>query len=431
MTLAGRKRAQAVPLLAVVALLGLAGCGDDGEPSATDGTANTGSTPATTAGVECPGEPLRFKIIASLTGPLAFAAPARDYEQSVEAALAAINGSCTAGRPLEVEVCDDRSDPNQSTACGREAAGDGTLALFGSVGYFDAGADASGLPAVLTHAATAFDVLNERSFPATSVLTLTMANVSASAGAGARSALFVAADSAQAQSAIPTLTPLADELGVSLDFLLYPPDTTDFTAVAAQIVDRGADAIYIAVPSVVPFLNALAGEGITGEDTLLLSSVDVITTDAIAELGDVAEGLYLVTESTPPQDADNLGVQQMLDEYEAAGIDTDPDDMTTVATRTWSKLHVLAETIGELEPAVRDELDAQDLVNALIARGRIDRPELAGFDLSQPAFPDIEALAPFRVFDDEAMLVRVEDGRYRTVSDFTDVRQSFEIDLDD
>lgn len=428
MKLLGRSAAPTAALLAVLAMTGLIACGaDDDEPSG--GPSDATTTGPGEAAVECPGAPLRFTIIASLTGPLAFAAPARDYEESVQAALHAINGSCTAGRPVEVEICDDRSDPNESTTCGREAAEDRTLAIFGSIGYFDAGADASGLPAVLTHAATAFDVINERSFPATSVLTLTMANVSASAGAGAETALFVAADSAQAQSAAPTLTPLADELGVELDFLLYPPDTTDFTAVAAQIVDRDPDAIYIAVPSVVPFLNALAAEGISGDDRLLFSSVDVVTGDAIAELGGAAEGIYLVSESATPQDSDNPGIRQMLDEYDAAGITTDPDDMTTVATRTWAKLHILAETLGDLEPAVRDALDGQGLIDALVARGRIDRPELAAFDLSQPAFPDIDALAPFRIFDDEATLLRVTDGRYDTVSDFTDVRESFEIDL--
>ena len=48
--------------------------------------------------------------------------------------------------------------------------------------------------------------------------------------------------------------------------------------------------------------------------------------------------------------------------------------------------------------------------------GPIDRPEEAPFDFSKIAFPDVKSLAAFRIFTRDAMLVRVEDGHYVSVS---------------
>lgn len=426
-----RRSWRSVVLVTCATTMVIGACGDEGE--STDGSgaptrSDAGRATATT--LPCPGEPIRVTTIASLSGPLAFTSTARDYEEATEVALAAVNGSCSAGRPLEVVICDDKSDPNESTACGRDASEDGSIALFGSLGTSDNGANAAELPAVLTRASTAFDVLDPRAYPATSLLTQIMAGVSATAGSGAETQLFVAVDGPAIQSSVQLLTDLAAAFDVALDFLLFPPDTTDFSAVAAQIAERDPDAISLAVPAIVPFLNALAAEGITARDRFITAGVDVVSPDVMEELGDVADGIYMLSDVVPPQDEENPGIQQMLSEYDAAGVGTDPADMSIIATLMWSRIHILAETIGDLEPAARDTLDGQGLADALVARGRIERPELAPFDLSTHAFPDIEALSAYRIFDDEAMVVRAEGGTYVTVTGFADVREPFEIDLD-
>jgi hypothetical protein len=56
-----------------------------------------------------------------MTGPLAFASSVRDVKDSVQAATTAINAACKIHHPLEVIVCDDQSDLNQSTQPGRRA----------------------------------------------------------------------------------------------------------------------------------------------------------------------------------------------------------------------------------------------------------------------------------------------------------------------
>ena len=95
---------------------------------------------------ECPGEPLRFTTIMTVTGPLALPTVAEEMAEGTRAAVEAVNRDCVLGRPLEVIICDDKSDPNEATRCGREAASDGSLALFGQSGNFDTGSAAAGLP---------------------------------------------------------------------------------------------------------------------------------------------------------------------------------------------------------------------------------------------------------------------------------------------
>src|SRR4051812_9746186 len=150
-------RGRSVGALALAAAL-LAGCGSSKD------AANAGGA-ATTTTVPCTGSPLRLTTITGLTGPGAFPSVAPPLQGAYKADQQSVNATCELGRPLEIVVCDDKSDPNQATKCGRDAAGDGSLALFGNAGLYDTGTTAANLPAVLTNGATNFDLTNERSFP--------------------------------------------------------------------------------------------------------------------------------------------------------------------------------------------------------------------------------------------------------------------------
>ncbi len=55
---------------------------------------------------------------------------------------------------------------------------------------------------------------------------------------------------------------------------------------------------------------------------------------------------------------------------------------------------------------------------------------MAPVDFSAPAYPDIEALAPFRLFSRHAMVVHIEDGEYVPVSEFVDVTSAFDMEFD-
>ena len=72
-------------------------------------------------------------------------------------------------------------------------------------------------------------------------------------------------------------------------------------------------------------------------------------------------------------------------------------------------------------------MTSAELVNAMKNAGPINRPEVAPFDFSKVAFPDVKSLAGFRIFSRDAMLVRVENGHYVSVSPFSDVTKPFKL----
>ena len=112
-----------------------------------------------------------------------------------DAALTSINRECSLGRPIEVAICDDSADVNGNLACGREAAEDGSLAILSSVGSFDDGAAASGLPGIFLWGTSAFELTNEQAYSSISGITVGMGGVSAAQAAGAEDFLLVLPDS--------------------------------------------------------------------------------------------------------------------------------------------------------------------------------------------------------------------------------------------
>ena len=61
--------------------------------------------------------------------------------------------------------------------------------------------------------------------------------MSAAAAAGATDMLMVAFDSGETRRFVEQATEIAENLGVSMDSLVFPATTTDFAPVAAQIAD--------------------------------------------------------------------------------------------------------------------------------------------------------------------------------------------------
>jgi hypothetical protein len=398
----------------------LVACGSDG------GSESSGGSTTTT--VPCPGEPIKLTSILSLTGPLVVGSAASGTTDGLEVGLKAVNGTCQLGRPIEVDVCDDKSSPNGATTCGREAASNGSLALFNSTGSFDTGTTAANLPGILGAGASVFDLTNPRAFAPISALTLVVGGASASSAAGAKKALMVSIDQSITRTFMGTAVDVAEDLGVDMDVLWVPPETTDWAPVAAQVAERDPQAIGVALPSMVPFINALSNEGITPADVPIQTAVTLLPPEQIQQLGPKADGIYLVTQVTPPTDSDNAGIKQMKQEFADAGVDLDLESSSPAVVTAWANVHILADILGALPKAELDALDSDSLVDAVKNSAPVDRPEYAPFDFSKNAYPDIAALSSLRLFSREAMVLRVEDGAYRSVTPFGDATKPFELE---
>ncbi len=375
----------------------------------------------------CTGKPLKFTAIVSLTGPLSIPSVSTETKNATAAALKAVNSQCALGRPIAVDLCDDKSDPNTAEQCGLEAKSNGSLALFGSSGAFTNGTSAAQLPGVLTAGGTVFDLLNPDSFSSSSGLTLVLGGAGVAAGLHKKENLLVVVDTSATETFAADAQKVAQGVGVKVQTLFVPPTTTDYAPIAAQVGQANPESVGIILTDPVPFLNALASDGITAKKVPILTAVTLIPPNVLHQLGSVADGMYLLTQQAPPSDTSNPGIQQMLKQLKEAGFPANPNNLSPASTAAWSNVQTLVEILEKLPKSEIATLTSTELVDAMKNAGPIDRPEEAPFDFSTLAFPGIKSLAGFRIFSRDAMLVRVENGHYVSVSGFSDVTKPFKL----
>lgn len=240
---------------------------------------------------------------------------------------------------------------------------------------------------------------------------------------------MVSIDTAATRAFVQTSQQVAQGQNVKLDSLFIPPDTTDFAPVAAQIAERKPSALgLILTTQMVPFFNALADENISPHDIPTFTAVTLMAPEVLHQLRSKADGVYLLTQQAPPSDRDNPGIQQLLKELKDAGFNDNGDDMSPAVTSAWSTVHALVDILKKLPPSEIASLDSAKLVDAMAKAGPINRPEIAPFDFTANAFPDIASLSGFRIYTRDAMVMRVEDGKYVRVSPFSDATKPFKLE---
>jgi ABC-type branched-subunit amino acid transport system substrate-binding protein len=130
---AGRaRRIGAVALAVVLGTAGLAACGgdDDQGGGTSGGSGGAAETSTTAAAPRLTGPPIKTMTVASVNWNGSsypnILATAQLFQKWVN------DHGGIHGRPLEVTVCDDQGDPNQTAACGRKALAEDVVAVVGS-----------------------------------------------------------------------------------------------------------------------------------------------------------------------------------------------------------------------------------------------------------------------------------------------------------
>ena len=231
-----------------------------------------------------------------------------------------------------MDLCDDKSDPNAAEQCGLEAKSNGSLALFGSSGTFTNGTNAAQLPGIFTAGGTLFDLTNPNSFSSTSGLTLVLGGAGVAAGLHKKENLLVVVDTAATETFAADAQKVAQGVGVKVQTLFVPPTTTDYAPIAAQVGQSNPASIGIILTDPVPFMNALAANGITPKKVPMLTAVTLMPPNVLHQLGSVANGMYLLTQQAPPSDSSNPGIQQMLKELKAAGFPANANNLSPAST---------------------------------------------------------------------------------------------------
>lgn len=102
---------------AVIAAIAMAGCGSSDDTTTSGGSTTTGG--ASTSNAAAPkGSPVKLGVVYTSGSPIQNSVNVKAADQAAVQALNDRGG--LAGHPVELVTCDDKGDPNETTACGRK-----------------------------------------------------------------------------------------------------------------------------------------------------------------------------------------------------------------------------------------------------------------------------------------------------------------------
>src|SRR6266545_5719268 len=284
------------------------------------------------------------------------------------------------GRPIQIEICDDRSDPNLAQFCARRLVRDGVIATAASISEFSMVEtpilDAAGIPQVMNEA------LNPEDFTLPSVFLLDGGIFVQMAGGlvgmkrrGLRSLFIVTVDSPPGRGLLQLAGQLLRPAEVALAGQSFiPPAATDLTAYVQAAMESKAEVVFPALPPTmtIPFLLASKR---AGAGYLIMVPYGEFTPRTIALLG----GREAVTENdiefsaVPPLSATERFValrsfQSDMDAQLAAGDQgAAPNGRTGASLVAWLSVQVIARESASLET-----VDAAHLMEALRTKPTVD-----------------------------------------------------------
>lgn len=199
------------------------------------------------------GAPVPVAIITSQTGPLA--AYGEAYINGFEAGLDyATDGTGTVdGRELDIEFLDDAGDPDTAVTLARDVIGQGTQIIAGtaSSGIALALAEQAAQNEILyisgPAAADAITGVNEYTFRSGRQTYQDVATAGTFLGDPAgQSVVVFAQDTAFGQGNVAGVEAVLGSQGATVTSVLAPEDATEFTPFAQQVLNSGADLVFVA-----------------------------------------------------------------------------------------------------------------------------------------------------------------------------------------
>ena len=378
------------------------------EDTAVDTTEAEGDT--TTPAGPASGEPIKIMTIATLESPN-FSVP--QVQTAVEARVNAINeAGGVNGRPLEVEFCNDRFDPNEAAACARRAGEIGAVAVLAGTtpqaqAIFPVLAEA-GIPWVGgSGTAGAIELQDPISYPIIGGSPAMLIGVGrALVEQGGPNVAVITTDNAASQAGSDAVSQGIEVAGGTAQVFPAPLDTVDFSGIVATALATQPDAVAITTPpepapKVVQSLRQAGYQGLIGSPSSLLPPA------SLEALGADAEGVILGYRMVPTTNTENETVAQFLEEIQAQQADVRIDEL---GLNAWTAVNFLADVAGELDTvdgasimAYLDDLPAPIELGSVPPYGSGEAPE---------EFP--------RAVNFVAILGQIQDGQVVQSGDFFD-----------
>ena len=405
---------------------------DTSAPSSAPASSASSASVAESAAVVPQGEPITLMLETSLTGPLS------NYPgvvASVQAAALAVNQNGGIkdpqggeSRPLKIEVCDDKNDPNAAAECGRRAVDEKVLAMVGNESLVGDSympiVSAAGIPSIANFPISKSELTDPLSFPVTNPQVVSLAPATAAKSAGAKSAHIVLLDTPATTAFLSTAKDhITTTLGMEYKGeTLIPPTATDYAPYAAKAVSSGADAIHLGMNGAQAdkMIRAMIDQGLDLKSTIVVQPADFLQPALIDALDGAADGLYLIGTTWPATYTDNKGVAQYNAELDAFGNTTDPRN--GIALAAWVGVHAVADILQGLP-----EITSAALIDALKSAGPLSYEPLAPFDWSTNKITS-GPLANVHVHSDQVIVSRLVGGvLVPVVSGFVPFDKPFEM----
>lgn len=398
-----RFRRGAVALVALSLLVAACGDDDDGAVQAEEpGEQSADGVPADVAGAE--GDPVKIMQILESGG--ATGITYTSYTDGLEIRVDRLNADGgLAGRPVEVEVCETKLDPNIAAECAQRAATDEAfVAVVGSVSQFSEVIvpilEDGQIPYVGNFPFTPTDGTSEIAFPAHGGSAVSLAGIVRYAidELGAETIAVGQLGVPGGDPAFQYITTLAEAGGASASRVVIPPDRQDLSADVATLATQGD--VIVPATSAEQTQALVSGAAQQGIDVPVVPTFAGLPPRLIEALGDAAEGVQLTALFNP--DSESEGAQQLLDDAEAAGTDVQfPDDELTSGY-----------VAGWLFAEAAERADSPDRQAILAALNSIDSFETGGFTPMLDYTTPSEAMggAQPRVVNTSVWYAVVEDG---------------------
>jgi ABC-type branched-subunit amino acid transport system substrate-binding protein len=375
-------------------------------PSSSASSASASSASSAAASSAAPtsakpsGAPIKLMTILDLTGSTAGVPENADGAQAAIDAINAKGG--INGRPLTLEVCDTKTDPNQSAACGRKAVSDGVVALVGTETQVEGNylpiVEKAGIPniGIVPIGAPAFN--SPTAFPLGAGTTASFAAQAQELFAqGATKVSLAAIDVPQAAGFAPVIN-----LGLKCsnqkleNTVLIPSPSPDMATYVAAATRNGVDGIEVLLlaPDAVKFVQAADQAGVKAK-------IGMITQDPeglIKALGPLAEGILMISDGKLLSQTTDPTVQQYMAETKAAGKPATNRGMQY----GWTPVRVFQQAAAQAS-----SITPKGIFDALSSMTNLQTGIFPPIDFTKPT----TKLPLKRIFNTKVMYAKVANGQ--------------------
>lgn len=408
--ISGKRLVVAVGVVVATGALGACGssssqssAASSSQSSAASSTAAgaTGSQPPATAGT------YKLVVIAPISAGPDGAPSSPEVFDGAEAAAEKINASGGVnGRSITIVACDTKGIPTNSDECGHTAVADNAMAVVGAYdltgGYYSA-IQAAGMPSIAPYGYTE-DLINPVAYPISAAIPAIAGEFALLSSLGMKKIAFAVADTTTERAGLPLLLgPIEKGTGAQVDAVPVESDQADFSPIVTKTEQAQAVASGLAANQTSQLISAAEQAGSTAP---IAAEDSGLPAPAIAALGSLANGVYIVDPFLPATFTQNAAVEEF---------DTWMDKVAPQATKD-SEAENAYESVELFAAAAagHPSLTRSSLIASLNKISGLNLGLGAPIQFTKPS----SAVPAFtRMFNTGVVFTRIQDGKLVPLSD--------------